>query len=65
MLYGLGVLLDDTVELFILAGVENDLVHNIEVCLFTHGLDLRDYLSDEALFDKLGVRFVSIATVMP
>lgn len=54
MLYGLGVLLDDTVELFILAGVENDLVHNIEVCLFTHGLDLRDYLSDEALFDKLG-----------
>ena len=54
MLYGLGVLLDDTVELFILAGVENDLVHNIEVCLFAHRLNLRDYLSDEALFDKLG-----------
>ena len=54
MLYGLGVLLNNTVELFILAGVENDLVHNIEVCLFAHRLNLRDYLSDEALFDKLG-----------
>lgn len=54
MLYGLGVLLDDTVELFILAGVENNLVHNIKVCLFAHRLDLRDYLSDEALLDKLG-----------
>lgn len=54
MLYGLGVLLNNTVELFILAGVENNLVHNIEVCLFAHGLNLRDYLSDEALLDKLG-----------
>ena len=54
MLYGLGVLLDYTVELCVVSGIENYLVHNVEVGLLAHGLNLRDYLSDKALLDKLG-----------
>ena len=54
MLYGLGVLLIIPLS-FSFSPVERTIfVHNIEVCLFAHGLNLRDYLSDEALLDKLG-----------